>query len=316
MCGGCGGPPLIAKTEDGGETWAVSVGPGDPRTSAILRARFLDESTGFVVLQEGKVFMTSDGGQTWRGLVGSPKANLQFADPEVAWSFAWGGGLVYTVDGGRRWSSREFRLPANATAMSLPRRDRAYIVGEHGMIYRYRIVPTGYKVPLMIAAPLMPGFDTSLDEDAEELAAEVASLEDEFESESGTEDGNGEGDDGEEIAEADGDGEAGGAWSAERYSTRLEKVQATLSAFTADLPTFQGKLRNLNLVFYGLQILNDLIDHGSSAQTALASFRSARDPEAARAALSDLTRSAHALVTTAREASRGKAMESQASADR
>ena len=30
-------------------------------------------------------------------------------------------------------------------AFSLPTRDRGYVVGDHGMIYRYRIVPIDYK---------------------------------------------------------------------------------------------------------------------------------------------------------------------------
>lgn len=337
-CNGCGGPPLIAKTEDGGETWAIWLGPGDPARSAIVKTSFLDEANGFIVLQDRKVFATSDGGRTWRGLVGSPQADLQFADPEVGWSFGYGPTLTYTVDGGRRWSSREVRLPAHARGFSLPRRDRAYIVGEHGMIYRYRTVPLDYQTPRMVGAPLMPGFDTSLDDDVETLATEVGELEEALNADTGEggaaggaasvddddptgEDeeiaGDEDADDGEDIGEEDaGTGIAsetvnasqGAGWSTQRYATRLEKIQATLAAVSADIPKFQGKLRNLNLIFFGLQIMSDLTDHGSSAQAALASFRSARDPESASAALAELSQAARALVATARTAFRGKAM--------
>ena len=37
----------------------------------------------------------------------------------------------------RRWG----RVPAGINASSLPARDRGYVVGDHGMVYRYRIVP-------------------------------------------------------------------------------------------------------------------------------------------------------------------------------
>jgi photosystem II stability/assembly factor-like uncharacterized protein len=45
------------------------------------------------------------------------------------------------TDGGRHWTAREVRFPAPVIAFSLPARDRGYVVGDQGMIYRYRIVP-------------------------------------------------------------------------------------------------------------------------------------------------------------------------------
>lgn len=342
MCGGCGGPPLIAKTEDGGETWTVTLGPGDPKTSTIVRVFFTDEANGFAVLQEKKVFATNDGGQTWRGLIGSPGKDLQFADPEVAWSFTDRSTLTYTIDGGRRWSSRTIHFPADTRAMSVPRRDRVYVAGRHGMVYAYRIVPLDYEVPNMLEAPLVPGYDTEIDEEAEALATEVAALEEEVASEGEstpdagdevTESADEESDDGEGVDDVDvvdaGDGGGGGddeegagavvasqgatsaggtatAWSPQRHATRLQKIQATLAALTADVPRFEGKLRNLNLVFFGLRVLNDLTDHGVAAQTALAAFRASRDSRTAQAALVELATATRALVTTTRGAFRSR----------
>jgi photosystem II stability/assembly factor-like uncharacterized protein len=332
ICGGCGGPPLIAKTEDGGESWSIWLGPGTPKLSAIVKAFFLDETNGLVVLQERKVFSTSDGGQTWRGLVGSPGHDLTFADPEVGWSYRNGPTLTYTVDGGRRWSSREIRLPAHANGISMPRRDRAYIVGEHGMVYRYRIVPIGYEAPLVLEAPLMPGFDTSLDREAEALATEVTALETSLESEAGAEGGSGaeavDGqDESEDHAAVESDGEDDGegstdsedaastapgastaaGWSPQKYSTRLEKIQTSLAAVSAGIPKFQGKLRNLNLIFFGLEILNVLADQSVNAETALASFRSAHDAQSAHDALADLSQAVRAILATTRTAFHGNA---------
>jgi hypothetical protein len=47
---------------------------------------------------------------------------------------------------------------AKVLSLSLPRRDRAYIVGPHGMVYRYRVVPANYTVANAFDAPLMPAF--------------------------------------------------------------------------------------------------------------------------------------------------------------
>ena len=40
----------------------------------------------------------------------------------------------------------------------MPRRDRIYIVGDQGMIYRYRVVPVSYAANGILDAPLMPGY--------------------------------------------------------------------------------------------------------------------------------------------------------------
>jgi hypothetical protein len=78
----------------------------------------------------------------------------------VGWSFHYGK-LTYTADGGQRWTSRSFNFPATVYAFSLPSRRRGYVVGNHGMVYRYIIVPVAYSVPGMIDAPAMPGYDAA-----------------------------------------------------------------------------------------------------------------------------------------------------------
>ncbi len=176
MCSGCGGPPLVMKTKDGGATWSISVGPGDVKLSTLDKVFFIDETTGFAhTAGDRKLYTTTDGGQTWRGLVGAPGADIKFADPAVAWAFA-GSTLSYTTDGGKRWFSRDFRFPAGVRGFSLPRRDRAYVVGEHGMIYRYRIVPIDYQVANMLDAPMMPGLTTPLDGTVANIREEAQAL--------------------------------------------------------------------------------------------------------------------------------------------
>jgi len=148
---------ITAKTEDGGETWNVLVGPEEPGNQQVYAAFFLDASTGYEV-RSGVLYRTTDGAQSWQGVIakleqGYPK--IKFANREVGWSchgITW----AYTVDAGKRWTTREVHFPAGVNSFSLPAPDRGYVVGDHGMIYRYRVVPVDYSAKGMIEAPMMP----------------------------------------------------------------------------------------------------------------------------------------------------------------
>ena len=51
--------------------------------------------------------------------------------------------------------SQPVAFPAGVEAFSLVQPDRGYAVGEHGMVYRYRIVPFAYTTAGMLEAPAM-----------------------------------------------------------------------------------------------------------------------------------------------------------------
>ncbi|MGA8763390.1 MAG: YCF48-related protein [Candidatus Sulfotelmatobacter sp.] len=141
----------IAKTEDGGVTWSIS--RFLPNATAIDRALlFTDENSGYIRTYGGKLFATADGGQTWRGIPQSaPAGQIRFADRQVGWVVR-DKTVMYTSDGGKRWNAAEVRFPADVFSSSFPARDRGYVVGDHGMIYRYRIVPIAYTVKGMLPA--------------------------------------------------------------------------------------------------------------------------------------------------------------------
>lgn len=153
------GASAVVKTEDGGATWKVS--SLLPNASAGEDGLFfIDEKNGFVRTY-GKLFATADGGETWRGLPASMpggRPKIKFADSTVGWACLGNDNSTtfsYTSDGGKRWNSREIRFPSGVDAFSLPSRDRGYVVGKHGMVYRYRIVPIDYTSKGMMAAPAM-----------------------------------------------------------------------------------------------------------------------------------------------------------------
>jgi photosystem II stability/assembly factor-like uncharacterized protein len=144
---------VLAKTDDGGATWtAWVVLPGEDSNEGSIR--FLDADTGVFRAKDGKMFRTADGGKTWTGVSGQAqlKSRLLFADAELGWMMYYKR-MTYTTNGGKSWLSREINFPAMVADSSLPARDRGYAVGEHGMVYRYRVVPIDYTSKGMLDAP-------------------------------------------------------------------------------------------------------------------------------------------------------------------
>lgn len=149
----------VAKTEDGGGTWTAWAVEGE-RGAKDGSAFFLDENSGYAVLWGGKLHKTTDGGQTWTGVAATVGRKLKFADAEVGWSPYYSNGhhLAWTTDGGRRWLTRPVALPFSGyiNGFSLPSRQRGYVVGDHGAIFRYSVVPAD-SPRKGIDAPAMPG---------------------------------------------------------------------------------------------------------------------------------------------------------------
>ena len=281
---------FVAKTEDGGSRWALTVVPdvgGDLEVYHDQELFFTDESTGFAHLSESRLYSTSDGGRTWTGLVGTPGTEIKFADPEVGWSFA-GSRLTYTTNGGKRWSSRDLSFPARVTAFSLPRRNRGYVVGEHGMIFRYSVVPGAEPTPPSgVEAPAMPTFESELDDQVEAVDEQVDALETQLE---------------QQI-------ESPAATFSDTTLVvdacciqSVNKLQTTVNALTPLVPQFLGKYRNVNLIIAGLQFLGILPDHLAQVKAALKTLRQARGPTATAAALTELSTAIDALKTTTRQA--------------
>jgi hypothetical protein len=83
------------------------------------------------------------------------KPRIEFADAKVGWAVRYQN-MSYTIDGGQHWMTRDIKFPASVEEFSLVAPDSGYAVGAHGMVYRYRVVPTDYASKGMLAAPAMP----------------------------------------------------------------------------------------------------------------------------------------------------------------
>lgn len=283
------GSVFIVKTQDGGKTWALQIAEGanieDKFSGPMGAIAFVDAQHGVVVNGDGQIFRTADGGSTWRGVPGTlGSASVMFADPEVGWSIGDRGHIAFTTDAGQRWLARDIRFPATPVALSPPRRDRAYVVGEHGMVYRYRVVPVEYSVKNGIDAPALPVIVSPLDAAVTQLSVEVQSLT--AEAGSGAAPGNASG----------GGAAASAAASAARGdASKLAKLQAPLDAVGASMPQFLAKYHNLNLVFEGARTSAALPSWFETVKNGFASFRSASDRSAAAGGLAQILSAADSL---------------------
>jgi photosystem II stability/assembly factor-like uncharacterized protein len=311
--GPCEYPPILAKTEDAGDSWHFFVGPGDPEVVGATDLFFTDENTGIVRTTDGKLSRTTDGGATWKGLLASvgTYGSLIFADPEVGWALEYHEKMSFTVDGGNRWNSRAFRFPASPRAWSFPRRDRAYLVGDHGMVFRYSVVPTTQPVPAAsVPAPVMPGIASALDEQAAEIEAVLAELATAVEALPDAPPAAPHPDapvPPDPDAPVPPDPEAPPPSAEELLAEpfepfvgdccaqRVNRLGLIVSAVAKSLPSFLERYRNTNLLVAGLRMATDLPGKFGGLRTAIRAFKQASDKGSAELALSQLGEAARAL---------------------
>lgn len=270
---------LVAKTTDGGATWTVLTTPYTGSASGDNSdISFLDENTGYVRFghqDSGQLFKTSDGGATWVGMTGSPGSSMAFADPEVGWCMSYSK-LTYTADGGKRWSSRQISFPVSPNAFSLPRRDRAYAVGDHGMIYRYSVVPETEAVARSLPAPAMPLLDNAVLGQIAQLETRLEKIDAVIAAEGAAPASNG--------AQSSGAGDPG-SWADPGVQQQIAQLAGTVESIASGVPQMSRKHRNLNLVMVGFKLLGDLTGQGNGLKESFAGLRQANSLDSASQAL-------------------------------
>jgi photosystem II stability/assembly factor-like uncharacterized protein len=107
----CGGATHVRRSVDGGRTWQMLAGFGDPRTirGACHSASFLDENTGW--LANSNLFgTTTDGGASWnlRPLPGTANriATIDTYLPGEGYLLDKNGVLFHTEDDGQHWTEK------------------------------------------------------------------------------------------------------------------------------------------------------------------------------------------------------------------
>lgn len=96
----------LLRTTNGGETWQKVNVIGKDVDARLVRALFTDQGRGWVFGEEGVLYTTRDGGESWeRQRV--PTQNLLlggwFLNSEQGWLVGAGATLLQTADGGETW---------------------------------------------------------------------------------------------------------------------------------------------------------------------------------------------------------------------
>jgi photosystem II stability/assembly factor-like uncharacterized protein len=154
MGGASGDVTVFGRTADGGQTWTMSAIPDATRD--ITSIYFWSPNEGIVVLDRGEeVRWTADGGATWARSTSSrlwPAYYGVGAGKIIVGANEGNKQMGYSFNGGRTFTVRAFPAPAAVRAVAFFDAANGMLVGDHGMAYKYRIVPVAYSSPGMIGA--------------------------------------------------------------------------------------------------------------------------------------------------------------------
>lgn len=307
---GPAGTAFVLRTQNGGATWDylfVEPGLGHPDENHFAQHIFFtDENNGFLVLSRAdKLLVTTDGGKSWETAPVAAEGSIRFADPGVGWIVdpVQAVKLLYSVDGGRSWPSRTVRFPTYVKDFSLPSRQRAYIVGDSGMVFRYRVVEASHENAEAIAAPLMPGVGQTLDPELAEIRQHAEALEAKLKSLGG--DAQNQTQTAEPQAAAEEQAGASAApeeavsfeqaaaapaseFIADCCAAELKELQSDVGSFVSEVPVVTTKYRSLNLIFAGLQMVSKLINHANGIGNAFVTLKGSHDASSAMAAVQEI----------------------------
>lgn len=143
-----GAGATILQTTDGGETWRTTIllneaGGRDIADSQHVRfnaVSFADRLHGWAVGAKGRVFITNDGGRTWREQQSNVRADLydvKFVNAVEGWAVGAEGTLIHTMDGGLRWVAVESGTTHALERLCFVSPTRGWAVGFGGTIIAY-----------------------------------------------------------------------------------------------------------------------------------------------------------------------------------
>ncbi len=97
----------LVKTVNGGENWSVLDLPALPDNLDYTRMQFVNEMTGYVCGENGYVYRTEDGGNTWqdKSLTTQPLlTGMYFINEDLGWLISQDGKVIRTVSGGNGYT--------------------------------------------------------------------------------------------------------------------------------------------------------------------------------------------------------------------
>jgi photosystem II stability/assembly factor-like uncharacterized protein len=132
----------LMRTTDGGEHWQRVDIKGIDVDARLVRAVFSSRQKGWIFGEAGLIYMTDDGGESWKHLL-SPTRHLllggMFVDEFRGWLVGAGGTIIQTSDGGETWYQARFpqaSSPIRFAAACFVDNRLGWAVGSGGAVYR------------------------------------------------------------------------------------------------------------------------------------------------------------------------------------
>ncbi|MBK7413744.1 MAG: hypothetical protein IPI29_14440 [Ignavibacteria bacterium] len=127
----------LLRTTDGGANWKVV--PIAIADRAVWDCRFVDELRGLAVGEYGGVFLTTNGGSSWRKIdIGrtSTVAGVYWRGKNEAWLVGAGGMIMRSLDKGETWEDRSSSSTRGLRQIRLHSDSILVAVGDFGAVLR------------------------------------------------------------------------------------------------------------------------------------------------------------------------------------
>jgi photosystem II stability/assembly factor-like uncharacterized protein len=128
IAGAAGSNGLVKKSTDGGVTWSNSLIPNRSMNSI----KFINDSVGCVVGNEGRIYTTGNRGKNWSQGTSNTTSDLKdvyLQENGEGWAVGYSGTIIYTTDYGNNWT-----VQVSPIEKILYNVEGNYIVGWGGVI--------------------------------------------------------------------------------------------------------------------------------------------------------------------------------------
>ncbi|PYS50667.1 MAG: hypothetical protein DMF68_06465 [Acidobacteria bacterium] len=153
-----GAGATILQTTDGGLTWRTTLLLNEAGSKDVADAQhvrfnavsFADRLHGWAVGAQGRIFITNDGGRSWREQQSNVRADLydvKFVNAVEGWAVGAEGTLIHTLDGGLRWVAMSSGTTHALERLCFTGRTRGWAVGFGGTIIAYAPTASAQQTP-------------------------------------------------------------------------------------------------------------------------------------------------------------------------
>ncbi len=131
-----GGPGIIHRSTDGGESWPLQTIPGNIFRS-ITFYNSEDLEVGIIVGDNGKIYRTENKGESWTQIE-SPTSNhlrcVHFPSENIGYACGYNGTIIKTTNGGESWSTVSSGTTTDLRSIFFSTNNTGYVVGNSGLI--------------------------------------------------------------------------------------------------------------------------------------------------------------------------------------